>query len=110
MSTAVRQARVNEPDEGIARGKNGTGVAFWALIAAYSAARVLQVYADRVPMLAIVALHVFPPAIFAVIHGAKFYRWRGILTFVALNLVIGNFFGNLGVRTGFPYGITTSRT
>jgi len=55
-------------------------------------------------MLAVVALHVFPPAIFSLIHGARFYRWRGILTFVILALVVGNVFENLGVRTGFPYG------
>jgi uncharacterized membrane protein len=55
-------------------------------------------------MLGAVAMHVFPPAIFAVIHGAKFYRWRGILTFVILCLVIGNIFENVGVRTGFPFG------
>lgn len=55
-------------------------------------------------MLTVVALHVVPPAIFALIHGATFYRWRGILTFVAINLVVGNIFENLGVRTGFPYG------
>jgi hypothetical protein len=85
-----------------------TRVVYWALIGFYAAARVLQVYRGRVPMLAVVALHVFPPAIFALIHGAKFYRWRGILTFLALCLVVGNFFENLGVRTGFPFGLTTS--
>lgn len=55
-------------------------------------------------MLAVVALHVLPPALFALIHGAMFYRVRGILFFVALCLVIGNIFENLGVLTGFPYG------
>jgi putative membrane protein len=55
-------------------------------------------------MLAVVSLHVFPPAIFALIHGAKSYGWGGILMFVAISLLIGNIFENLGVRTGFPDG------
>jgi uncharacterized membrane protein len=74
------------------------------LLAIYAFARVLQVYPGRVPMLVVVALHVFPPAIFAVIHGAKVYRLGGIVIFVVITLLIGNFFENLGVHTGFPFG------
>jgi len=55
-------------------------------------------------MLAVVALHVFSPAVFAVIHGARTYRLGGVLTFVAIALIVGNFFEYLGVRTGFPFG------
>ena len=76
----------------------------WVLLAVYAFARVLQVYPGRVPMLGVVALHVLPPAIFAVIHGTRAYRLGGILTFVAIALIVGNFFENLGVRTGFPFG------
>jgi uncharacterized membrane protein len=75
----------------------------WILLGLYSAARVLQLF-PKVPVLAVVALHVLPPVVFALIHGGIFYRTQGILTFVALCLVIGNIFENLGVRTGFPYG------
>lgn len=55
-------------------------------------------------MLAMVALHVLPPLLFALIHGAQRYRPGGILVFLAMCLVIGNLFENLGVLTGFPYG------
>ncbi len=55
-------------------------------------------------MLAVVVLHVVPAALFALIHGAMLYRVRGILIFIALCLVIGNIFENVGVLTGFPYG------
>lgn len=55
-------------------------------------------------MLAVVALHVIPPAIFALIHGAMVYRLRGILVFLAICLIVGNSFENLGVLTGFPFG------
>lgn len=86
------------------RSSSGIGHTFWVLIALYAAARFLQVFPGRVPMSAVVALHVFPPAIFALLHGAKYYGWRGVLTFVALMLVVGNVFENVGVRTGFPFG------
>jgi Carotenoid biosynthesis protein len=76
----------------------------WVLLAVYAFARVLQVYPGRAPMLAVVALHVLPPAIFAVIHGTRAYRLGGILTFVAITLIVGNFFENLGVQTAFPFG------
>jgi len=75
----------------------------WVLIAIYAAARVLQI-SPGVPMLVVVALHVFPPAIFALIHGAKLYQWRGSVMFVALCIVVGNIFENLSIFTGFPFG------
>jgi uncharacterized membrane protein len=76
----------------------------WILMLIYAGSRLLQVFPRGVPMLAIVVLHVIPPAVFALIHGALFYRIRGILAFAAISLVVGNVFENLGVRTGFPFG------
>ena len=52
----------------------------------------------------IVVLHVLPPALFALLHGAIRYGIRGILAFVAVCLVVGNVSENLGIRTGFPFG------
>jgi len=52
----------------------------------------------------VVALHVIPPAVFALLHGSRNYGWRGILVFLALILTVGNLFENVGVRTGFPFG------
>ena len=65
-------------------------VALWALAAIYAAARILQVFPAGVPMLAIIALHIVPPLLFAFVHGAMVYRVRGILIFAALSFVIGN--------------------
>lgn len=45
----------------------------------------------------------FQPS-FALIHGARLYHFRGILTFASICLVVGNIFENLGVLTGFPFG------
>lgn len=55
-------------------------------------------------MVAIVALHVFPPLLFALVHGAMRYGARGILAFTVLCVLIGNVFENLSINTGFPFG------
>jgi hypothetical protein len=44
------------------------------LLLFYLAARVLQLFAGRIPSLLIVALHVVLPALFALIHGSRIYR------------------------------------
>lgn len=78
--------------------------ALWSLLAVYAFARILQIDSHGAPMLAVVALHVALPMLFAVIHGAKVYGARGIAAFAGISVVVGNFFENLGVRTGFPFG------
>ena len=76
----------------------------WALLVIYALARAAQLIPDRIPMVAVVSLHVLPPLAFALVHGAIVYRRRGILTFVLLCLVIGNALENLSVVSGFPFG------
>jgi uncharacterized membrane protein len=78
--------------------------ALWLLIAIYSAARFLQIFPGKVPMLAVAVLHVLPPLLFALIHGAMLYRVRGILGFVGISVIVGGVFEYVGVRTGFPFG------
>jgi uncharacterized membrane protein len=75
-----------------------------ALLFLFLVARILQLFAGRVPNLLIVTFHVIPPALFAVVHGARIYRSRGILVFITLCLGIGTFFESLSLRTGFPFG------
>jgi hypothetical protein len=70
----------------------GITTALWALLMLYAGARVLQVFPGKVPIAVVVALHVLPPIVFALIHGAMFYRARGILIFFAICLVVGNSF------------------
>ncbi|WP_353064882.1 carotenoid biosynthesis protein [Tunturibacter psychrotolerans] len=74
------------------------------LLLLYAVGRILQLYADRVPTLLIVVLHVLPPAAFALLHGGFLYRLRGILIFATLCLGSGTFFESLSLRTGFPFG------
>jgi thiamine transporter ThiT len=79
-------------------------IALWVLVAWYLSARVLQVFPGRMPLLIVVSWHVIPLALFALIHGALFYRVRGIITFSVLCLLIGNVFENFSIWTRFPFG------
>src|ERR1700674_5812949 len=42
--------------------------------------------------------------VFALFHGALRYRWSGVLTFLAICLVVSNVLENLSILTGFPFG------
>ena len=95
---------MRKPSDSVARNRSGTSLALWALLMLYAIARVLQVFPGRVPMLAVLALHILPPIVFALVHGAMLYRGRGILAFFGICSVIGNIFENVGARTGFPFG------
>jgi uncharacterized membrane protein len=80
------------------------GLVLRSLIALYAAARFLPLFADKVPVPVIAAMHIFPALLFAWIHGASLLGRRAILTFIVLFLVVGNVIENLGVITGFPFG------
>src|SRR5580700_4098927 len=71
-------------------GASRTRTALWILLLCYAASRALQPFAGKIPLLVIVMMHVIPPALFALIHGAVRYRLRGILAFMAICLVVGN--------------------
>src|SRR5215469_13750603 len=74
------------------------------LLSLYLLGGILRLLAGRVPSLLIVTLHVIPPALFTVIHGARIYGSRGILVFTALCLSVGAFFEIVSLGTGFPFG------
>ena len=64
----------------------------------------LQLYSAVVPIPAIVALHVLPPALFALIHGSCTYGPKCAAIFAVVCLGTDSFFENLSLRTGFPFG------
>jgi putative membrane protein len=67
-------------------------------------ARGCQVYADRLPILMIVIMHVVPPAMFAVVHGSVAFGRRGMAVFSATCLGVGSCAELLSLGTGFPFG------
>ncbi len=70
----------------------------------YLIGRILQLFAGKVPNLVIVAFHVIPPMLFALIHASRTYRWRGALVFVASCLGVATLFESVSLRIGFPFG------
>src|SRR5260370_11855155 len=74
------------------------------LLILYMVARILQLFAGKARSLLIVIFHVIPPALFALIHGARIYRSRGILVFATSCLGVGTLFESVSLRTGFPFG------
>jgi len=94
--------------DNVAREGVATIRVLWSLIAAYVGVDVLfllaGLYPGLVPVVVSVALHIFPPLAFALIHGARVYGWGGALTFAGLSVAVGNAFENLSIRTGFPFG------
>lgn len=59
-------------------------------------------FPERLPGMQVV-LTLLPFA-FALLHGAVNYRFRDILVFLALTLVVSNILENLSILTGFPFG------
>jgi uncharacterized membrane protein len=76
----------------------------WGMLLVYVTARICQLYADRLPTLLIVVLHVVPPALFALAHGSVLYRAKGILVFAVFCLGVGTLAESASLRTGFPFG------
>lgn len=72
-------------------------------IALYYGARICQLFADRLPLLLTVILHVVPPALFAVLHGRAAYGSKRFAVFALSCLSIGALCESLSLRTGIPY-------
>ena len=78
------------------------------LIALYAAARVEQASPNHIPMLAIIAPHVFVPLLFAIIHGTLAYGVRGFLVFLACASRSETLLRTSASRPAFLLGIITS--
>jgi putative membrane protein len=72
----------------------------WVLVVLLTVARLATTAFS--PSLTIPA--VMATAVFALIHGAVRYRWRGVLAFLIICLVVSNVLENTSILTGFPFG------
>jgi putative membrane protein len=81
-----------------------TAPALALILAAYIAARVLEIVPSPIPRTAIVALDVLSALAFALVLGTRTHRLRGILVFAGFCILIGNTTENLSISTGFPFG------
>jgi uncharacterized membrane protein len=77
----------------------------WGLVAVYTGVILLRGLAPSVlPPLVSVALVTLLPFVFVFVHGSLHYRFREVLVFAAITLVVSNIFENLSILTGFPFG------
>jgi uncharacterized membrane protein len=78
--------------------------ALWLLLAFYAGANILPLFPQDFQRTVMAASQIVPAVLFALIHGARVYRVRGILVYAAISLTVGYIMESLGVRTGFPFG------
>lgn len=78
----------------------------WVLIALYAIVTIVRrTFAPDLLSIPIsTALTQVVPLVFLFVHGSLTYRLRDLLVFAAVTLVVSNFFENLSVLTGFPFG------
>jgi len=83
------------------RNKNLSALILWVLAAVYGAALVSNIsFGLSIP----IALVLLVSVVFALVHGAARYGWRGIAAFVVICLVVSNILENTSILTGFPFG------
>lgn len=78
--------------------------ALCSILACYASARILQVVTGPVPRLSLVAMEVLCALVFALVDGSRTLGLRGILSFAAVCILIGNVIENVGVAVGIPFG------
>ena len=77
----------------------------WGLLAVFTVVTLLRGLVPSVlPPLLSVALVTLVPFVFVFVHGSRSYRFRELLVFAAITLVVSNIFENLSILTGFPFG------
>ena len=78
-----------------------TTTILWVLAVAYAVALIANIsFGLSIPIALVLLLSVA----FALIHGAVRYGWIGIVTFIAICLVVSNILENTSILTGFPFG------
>jgi uncharacterized membrane protein len=93
-----------EPDEHAPaqrpEGRIGRGLG-WAVVAAAAAAAVILPLAGASGSSQMISLLA---TVLGVVQGTRRYGWRVLLAFFAICYVVSNFWENLSVLTGFPFG------
>jgi Predicted membrane protein len=77
----------------------------WILVAIFTVVNLVwRLVPDALPPLVVIALITLLPFVFVFVHGSVNYRFRDMLVFVAIALVVSNIFENMSILTGFPFG------
>jgi uncharacterized membrane protein len=77
----------------------------WTLVAIFLVVTLVwRLLPDALPPLVAIALITLLPFAFFLVHGSVNYRFRDVLVFAAITLVVSNIFENMSIVTGFPFG------
>ena len=83
--------------------KNQINILLWVILAVFVVYRIaLCFFPQALPGAAFVLSGL--PFVFALIHGVCNYRFRDILVFLAITLIVSNLLENCSILTGFPFG------
>src|SRR6266487_2458591 len=89
----------------IAMTKGQITILSWTLVAAFTVVTlVLNLLPGALPPLVGVMLVTLLPFAFFFVHGSVNYRFRDVLVFASVTLVVSNIFENMSILTGFPFG------
>ncbi len=85
--------------------KGQINILSWILVAVFTVVTLVwRLVPDALPPLIAIALITLLPFVFVFVHGSANYRFRDVLVFVAIALVVSNIFENMSILTGFPFG------
>ena len=77
----------------------------WTLVAVFTVVTLVwRLFPDALPPLVAIALITLLPLVFFLVHGSANYRFKDVLVFAAITLVVSNIFENMSILTGFPFG------
>ncbi len=77
----------------------------WTLVAVFTVVTLVwRLVPSALPPLVSIALITLLPFVFVFVHGSGNYRFRDVLVFAAITLVVSNIFENMSILTGFPFG------
>lgn len=99
-TTSAPIGRTSDMSRG-GRKRRGVNGLLWALTGLAIAAAILLPLVTHNSAYVYALLLTFP---FAIIHGIRRYGWRRLSAFFGITFVVSNFFENLSIASGFPFG------
>src|SRR5262245_25303936 len=95
---------MSHSSRGIGMNPTRARFALWGLLLVFTVGNVLPLFPQSFPRPLMAAAQIIPAVLFALVHGSKVYRLRGVLGFGAISVIVGYVIEIIGVHTGFPFG------
>ena len=77
----------------------------WILVTVYTVVTLVwRLLPSSLPTFVALALVTLLPLAFFLVHSSVNYRFRDMLVFAAVTLIVSNIFENMSILTGFPFG------